>query len=111
MKKTLSTEGIARELSDGFSYPAARALAEWMEEYEEGTGEEMELDTVAIRCEWGEYSDLAEWAHDYFSNAWEELGFDPEEYDEDDFDSAIRDYINDRGTLIEYSGGILVSAF
>jgi hypothetical protein len=31
--------------------------------------------------------------------------------DEDEIDEAIRDYINDHGTLIEFDGGIIVSNF
>jgi hypothetical protein len=29
----------------------------------------------------------------------------------DDVDDKIREYINDRGTLIEFDGGIIVSSF
>ena len=121
MKKTLTTYQIADELRDDFSYPAALALAEWLEEYEESTGQEMELDAVAIRCDWNEYDTLAAWAGDYFTagivDACEVFGLDPEDLDpEDPYEDetlldAIRDYIRDRGDLIEFSGGVLVSAF
>lgn len=116
MKQTLTTYGIADALKSdqyaGWSWAGAQALAEYLEEYEESTGEELELDVVAIRCEFSEFESLQEWAHDYFSNAWQELGFDEtEEIDDDEFDDAIRDYINDRGHLIEFDGGIIVSSF
>lgn len=38
-------------------------MAEYYENYEEETGEEIELDVVAIRCDWSEYAthrDVAE---------------------------------------------------
>ena len=116
MKKTLSTYQIADALKNDtcarWSYNGSIALAEYLEEYEESTGEELELDTCAIRCDFSEYSSLQEWAHDYFSNAWQELGFnETEETDDDEFDEKIRSYIQDHGQLVEFDGGIIVSSF
>jgi len=116
MKTTLTTSEAAdilfKDSNANWSYAGARALAEYLEEYEESTGEEMELDTCAIRCDFSEYSSLLDWAHDYFSNALEELGFDEtEENDDDEIDEKIREYIQDHGQLIEFEGGIIVSSF
>jgi flavin-dependent dehydrogenase len=116
MKMTMTTSQAAGELmSDtnaNWSRAGAYALAEYLEEYEESTGEELELDVCAIRCDFSEYSSLQDWAHDYFSNAWQELGFDEtEETDDDEFDEKIRSYIQDHGQLIEFDGGIIVSSF
>ena len=38
------------------SYSLCSTMAEWLEEIEEGTGEEMELDPIAIRCEFSPYT-------------------------------------------------------
>jgi hypothetical protein len=116
MKITLNTYQIADELKRDtcarWSYNGSLALAEYLEEYEADSGDEMELDTCAIRCDFSEHANLQEWAHQYFSNALEELGFDEtEENDSDDVDSKIREYIQDHGTLIEFEGGIIVSQF
>tara|TARA_R110000868_G_scaffold268494_1_gene527682 strand:+ start:989 stop:1339 length:351 start_codon:yes stop_codon:yes gene_type:complete len=116
MKITLNTYQIADELKRDtnarWSYNGSLALAEYLEEYEDGTGEQMELDTCAIRCDFSEHSSLLEWAQDYFSNALEELGFDETaENDDDEVDSKIREYIEDHGTLIEFEGGVIVSSF
>lgn len=113
---TLSTYQIADALKNDtcarWSYNGALALAEHLEEYEESTGEEIELDTCAIRCEFSEYSSLLDWAHDYFSNALKELGFDEkEENDDDEVDDKIREYIQGHGQLIEFDGGVIVSSF
>ena len=113
---TLNTHEVADELlkdsNARWSRAGAFALAEYLEEYEESTGEEMELDVCAIRCDFSEHSSLQDWAHDHFSNALEELGFDEtEENDDDEVDSKIRDYIQDHGQLIEFDGGIIVSSF
>ena len=116
MKMTLNTYEIAEKLLKDtcarWSRAGAFALAEYLEQYEEDTGEEMELDTCAIRCDFSEYSSLLEWAHDYFSNALEELGFDEtEENDDEEVDEKIREYIQDHGQLIEFNGGVIVSSF
>jgi len=113
---TLTKSQVADELrkdsNAGWTYAGANALAEYFEEYEESTGEEMELDTCAIRCDFSEYASLLDWANEYFSNALEELGFDEtDENDDDEVNDKIREYINNRGQLIEFNGGIIVSQF
>ena len=113
---TLNTYQIADELKRDtcarWSYNGSLALAEYLEQYEADSGEEMELDTCAIRCEFSEYASLLDWAHEHFSNALEELGFDETaENDEVEVDDKIREYIQDHGQLIEFEGGIIVSSF
>jgi hypothetical protein len=126
MKTTLTTsraaEILANDENSSFSRLGAYALVEYLEEYEESTGEEMEFDSVAIRCDYSEYESLQEWGEDYFGG-WnylcDALGSDycgpfEDESSEDyakRFDSAIRQYIQDHGQLIEFSGGIIVSSF
>lgn len=110
MKQTLTTHQIADELhSDknaGWSWAGALALAQHLEEIEESTGEEMELDVVAIRCDFSEHESLQAWALDYFGGEAYALESLPDFEDE-----TISDYILDRGTLIEFVGGIIVSSF
>ena len=48
-----------------FSYAGLNALFDYLEEYEEGTGEELELDVIAICCDFSEYTSLAEFQADY----------------------------------------------
>jgi len=45
---------------DHFSYEWKRALFDYLEDYEDQTGEEVELDTVALCCEYSEYENLEE---------------------------------------------------
>ena len=116
MKTTLSTteaaEILIADTCANWSRAGAFALVEYLEELENSTGEEMEFDRVAIRCDFSEYGSLQEWAHDYFSNAWQEMGFDEiEEIDDNEFDEKIREYIQDHGELIEFGGGVIVSRF
>lgn len=72
-----------------FSYAGCRALFEYLEELEDGNGEELELDVVALCCDYSEYSTLEDAMADY--------GYD----DEDEFrDDCI--------TLIEFNGGVII---
>ena len=115
---TLSTNQIATELKNDtcarWSWNGAFALSEYLEEVEESTGEEMELDTCAIRCDFAEYDSLQEWAEDYFGTPMDEwferIGADKGDND-DKLDDKIREYIQDRGQLIEFDGGVIVSKF
>ena len=43
-----------------FSYDAKRALFDYLEDYETETGTEIELDPIALACDYTEYKDLAE---------------------------------------------------
>ena len=71
MKKTLSKGEFIDEWQhweqrkNQFSYEALGALFDYFEEYEESTGEEYELDIVAICCEFTEYNSLKEFQKDY----------------------------------------------
>lgn len=60
----LSTSEIARRLKAdeyaGWSPDGAWALAEYLEQYAEDIGSPMELDTVALRCDFSEYESLDE---------------------------------------------------
>jgi len=50
---------------DNFSYDGLKALFEYLEEYEDSTGEEVELDVIALCCEYMEYDSLKEYNDDY----------------------------------------------
>ena len=115
MKTTLSTSDIARALhrddDAAWSWNGAKALAEYLEQLEEETGEEMELDVCAIRCDFSEYGSLEAWAKEQWGDDlaceyWREESGENEEQEE-----KTREYIQDRGTLIEFDGGIIVSSF
>jgi hypothetical protein len=117
MKETLTPHEVAERLfrdeNANWTFAGALALAEALVEYEEGSGEEMEFDAVAIRCDFSEYTGLRQWAEDYFGSigAWESaLSIEPDTLP-DECDDRIRGYITDRGQLIEFDGGIIVSSF
>jgi hypothetical protein len=117
MKATLSTmqaaDMLRRDENANWSNRGARALVEYLEQIEEDTGTDMEMDIVAIRCDYSEYASLVDWAVEYFGTkedaAFEILGRNSADIEDDE--DAIRDYINNRGALIEFPGGIIVSSF
>lgn len=119
MKMTLSTYQIADALKNDtcarWSYNGSLALAEYLEEYEESTGEELELDVCAIRCDFSEYASLQDWANEHFgeNSDWRvgKLGIDAEDYDTERENQQIREYIQNHGQLIQFEGGVIVSSF
>lgn len=107
MKKTLSTSQavyfLLQDQNARWTREGARAIVEYLEQIEEETGEEMEMDVVAIRCDWNEYESLQDWASDY--------GFAPDGEDEKEMEESIRRHIELHGQLIEFDGGVIVSQF
>lgn len=116
MKKQLTRSDIARALHEdeygGWSWAGAQAMAEHLEMLEEDLGEEMDLDVVAIRCDYSEHANLFEWAEGYFGgHEWrEDVGAEHTTTDEED-EEILREYIRENGVLIEFDGGIIVSSF
>jgi len=75
----------------GWSYGACRALFEYYEQLSEDTGEDIELDPVAIRCEWNEFDTLAE-AYDQYS---------PEEDSGEKTEAEMREWLEERSTVLD----------
>lgn len=70
MKTTVNEYAFRRafekmDRSDNFSYAGLGALFDYLEQYEEDTGEEMELDVIAICCDFTEYDNLADFQANY----------------------------------------------
>ena len=69
MKQSVSMYDFERAFKryerENFSYDGLKALFEYLEEYEEGTGEEIELDVIALCCDYAEYDSLNEYNDDY----------------------------------------------
>jgi hypothetical protein len=120
MKKTLSTaeaaQNLLEDINANWTRAGAFALVEYLEEYEDSTGEVIEFDCVVIRCEYSQHESLQEWLTDYYgeelAEAMASAGIDLSgDEDEDEIDNLIRSHIHYHGQLIEFSGGIIVSAF
>ena len=76
MKQSVSIYDFERAFKryerENFSYDGLKALFEYLEEYEEGTGEEVELDVIALCCEYAEYDSLKEY-NDYYGTKYDEI--------------------------------------
>jgi len=53
-------DGFPDSYKDNFTYEGKKALFEYLESYEEETGEELEFDPIALCSEYTEYKDLKE---------------------------------------------------
>jgi hypothetical protein len=114
MKTTVSRYDFERAFVDAdrkenFSYEALGLLFDYFEDYEEQTGQEIELDVIAICCEYNE--DTAE---DIITNYSIDVSdLDPEDDDyEEQCAEAVRNYLNDNTTLVgETSTGFVYLAF
>ena len=91
MKQSVNMYDFEREFKrferNNFSYDGLKALFGYLEEYEEGTGEEIELDVIALCCDYTEYDSLNEYNRDY------------------DTKYSEIDAIQDDTTLIKIDGG------
>ena len=70
MKQTINVYGFRRafertDRKDQFSYEGLKALFEYLEQYEDDTGEEVELDVIALCCDFSEYERLEEFHKDH----------------------------------------------
>tara|TARA_R100001369_G_scaffold81054_1_gene111765 strand:+ start:191 stop:484 length:294 start_codon:yes stop_codon:yes gene_type:complete len=68
MKTSVIKYEFVNEMSKkehGFSYEGATALSDYFFELEQDTGEEMEFDPIAFRCEFDEYENLKEVKENY----------------------------------------------
>lgn len=77
---------------NNFSYEGLNALFEYLEEYEESTGEQIEFDPIALCVEYAEYRNLDEVKANY-----------PNIKNMDD--------LRDNTQVIEFDGGIIIQDF
>lgn len=89
--------------NDTFSYDGKKALFDYLEEVEQSTGEEIELDVITLCCDYDEnYTD------DIVAN----YRIDVEGMDEDEKLEAVREYLHDNTALIgETKTGFIYAAF
>ena len=103
MKQTIDVYGFRRafertDRKDQFSLRGLTALFDWLEEYEEDTGEEVELDVIALCCDYSEFDDLEDFQKQY-------------SYDYDDMESVEQEttviYLGDT----DGSDGFIIQQF
>ena len=87
-----------------FSYDGLHALFDYLEEMEDAMGEEMELDVIALCCDFSEFANPMEAATEH---GWEA---DPNA-DEDENGDAALDWLQDHTSVIPHDSGIIVQSF
>ena len=95
-----------------FSYQGKRALFDYLEQYSEDSGQPVELDVIALCCEYYENdieTIISEYKIDIDTDDFQDL-------DEDDQEKAkteqVRDYLNDNTIILgEVPGGFVYAAF
>jgi hypothetical protein len=108
MKTTVSKYDFERAFvdanrKDNFSYEALGLLFDYFESYEEETGQEIELDVIAICCEYSEDT-LQDIANNY--------GIDLVDVDEEDQADFVRNYLEAHTTLVgETATGFVYACF
>ena len=55
----------SEERKNQFTYEGLDALFDHLEEYEEGTGEKIKFDPIAICCDYTEYKNIEEYKENY----------------------------------------------
>jgi len=77
MKTTVSEYEFNRWFKENrpnnFSYAGRQVLFEYLEEYEDSTGEQIEFDPVALCCEYTEYEDLDEFKANYTCEEYQDI--------------------------------------
>ena len=67
VSKTDFIDAFKKLRPDNFSYDGLVALYDYLDDFEEDTDEEIELDVIAFCCDYTEYKDLEEYKKSYSS--------------------------------------------
>lgn len=97
---------------DSFTYEGKKALYDYLTQYEEDTWTEIEIDAIAIDCDFTEYAYALEAASNYFEfegmtfwENWEELET------REQVEEKAKEFLRENTTLIEFKGGIIINNF
>ena len=103
MKRTINEHDFVdafqgTDYQNQFSYEGKVALYEYLTQLEEDTGFEMELDVIAICCDFTEYEDFTEFLGDYEDYAKEH-------------DIKNAEDLREHTQVIEYEEGLIIQQF
>ena len=114
MKTTVSRYDFERAFVDAgrkdqFSYEGLSVLFDYLEQYEDATGQEIELDVIALCCDYYEDT-VAEIARNYSIDL---NDANPEDDDyEDQCAAIVREHLENNGAFVgEVTGGFVYRAF
>lgn len=90
---------------DNFSYEGLSALYDYLTELEEACDTEIELDVIAICCDFSEYKSATEAVIDGG------YSLDFEENEEERMENEALEWLRERTQVIEFNGGIIIQNF
>jgi hypothetical protein len=93
---------------DQYTYAGKRALFEYLEQYEEDCGTEIELDVIALCREYTEYSSAADCI---IECGYSECDLTDEGMDDDEKEEIALEWLRDQTQVIEFNGGIIICDF
>jgi hypothetical protein len=99
-------DSFSETYRNNFSYSGKRALFDYLEQYEEDCGIELECDMVAFCCDFSEYPSAVDCIT--------ECGYDcdlSDLSDEDEKEAAALEYLRDRTQVIDFDEGIIIQNF
>jgi hypothetical protein len=85
---------------DKFTYDGICALFEYLQKYEDSTGEELELDVIGLCCEFSEYGSAVE-----ASTIYDDAPEVEDSLDEDENEEEMLSWLGKQTTVIKISGG------
>jgi len=103
--ESLFLQSFKQVRPDQFSRAALVALFEYLEEVDRESGSEMELDVIALCCDWTEYANAIEAAEASYAS--EDVNNEKAGVS----DRKALEYLNDETTVLEFEGGVLVLNF
>jgi hypothetical protein len=107
MYKKFSTDEAIKLLKDDehghWSWDGAKAMVEYLEDLEDSLDKPIEFDRVGIRCDFSEYKSVLEAAERY--------AFIPPDDDDEDVEAYALKYLEDRTTVIQFDGGVIIQQF
>lgn len=88
---------------DSFGYDGLRVIFDYLESYEQDTGEEIELDVIAICCDYY-MMDIEDIIKEY--------RIDVSDVDADDLEEYVIDYLNDHTMVLgQCADGVVFQCF
>ena len=95
-----------------FSREALEALFNYLEDYEQDTGEDLELDVIGLCCDFTEYENAIGAAADYgFTSELEADDYEDAESYEDAKEEEALEWLQDRTEVISFDGGLIIQNF
>ena len=97
-----------REGGEGnFTIEALNALFNYLEQWEEETGEAVEFDVIALCCQFAEYDSAMDAVYEINADVYRDV---TENNDPETVEENLLDWLHDQTTVIGFPGGIIIDS-